>query len=438
MPHPAVGVDEPLLFDEPLDWQENRVGVHHADGDSRVTSERPVHRVLTQDRAVDGVVRVGGDAPDHVGGIDVLDVARHLPLEPLAEPRPDVAELGVAPRVRSRLLDVLLASTLRETDNRVALRGQKALDVLHHPVGSLHRKRNLGNEAHVHASRCQRRVHGNEAGLAAHELDHADAVERRLGLDRGRLDSLLRLLHGSVEPEGFVDVQNVIVDGFGDADDRNLKASFGALGADRVRPGVASVTADDKHHVDPLLLDGIDDLGDVAAAAAAANDGPASVLNPRCVSPSQRHVLHSVFPKPAPSEPDPGDFLHPVPNLQRVHHGSHHVVDSWAQTPAVDDGGVNLGRFKINLSPRARSVAKLGREGADVARLVEATVGRAVERALRGQGVGRPVGRTGQLARRHFYSPSLEKIFLQKKNQEKGTAGFSGGVRGLPERDRLQ
>ena len=123
-------------------------------------------------------------------------------------------------------------------------------------------------------------MHGNEAGLAAHELDHADAVERRLGLDRGRLDSLLRLLHGSVEPEGFVDVQNVIVDGFGDADDRYLEASFGALGADCVRPGVASVAADDKHHVDPLPFDGIDDLRDVAAAAAAADDGPASVLNP--------------------------------------------------------------------------------------------------------------------------------------------------------------
>ena len=112
-------------------------------------------------------------------------------------------------------------------------------------------------------------------------LDDADAVERRLGLDRGRLNSLLCLLHGSVEPEGFVDVQNVVVDGLGDADNGYL-ASFGALGADRVRPGVASVATDDKNHVDPLLLDGINDLGDVAAAAAAADDGPASVLNPMC------------------------------------------------------------------------------------------------------------------------------------------------------------
>jgi hypothetical protein len=121
-------------------------------------------------------------------------------------------------------------------------------------------------------------VHGDEAGLAAHELDDSHAVERGLGLHGSRLDGLLRLLHGGVEAECFIDVEDVVVDRLRDADDGNLEPAAGALGADRVGPSVAPVTADHEHHVDPLPLDGIDDLRDVAAAAAATDDGTAPVL----------------------------------------------------------------------------------------------------------------------------------------------------------------
>ena len=150
--------------------------------------------------------------------------------------------------------------------------------MLHHAVGPLHREGNLRYEAHVHGPRRQRRVHGDEAGLAAHELDDSHAVERGLGLHGSRLDGLLRLLHGGVEAECFIDVEDVVVDRLRDADDGNLEAAAGALGADRVGPSVAPVTADHEHHVDPLPLDGIDDLRDVAAAAAATHDGTAPVL----------------------------------------------------------------------------------------------------------------------------------------------------------------
>ena len=99
----------------------------------------------------------------------------------------------------------------------MALRREEVLDVLHHAVGSLHREGNLRYEAHVHGPRRQRRVHGDEAGLAAHELDDSHAVERGLGLNGSRLDGLLRLLHGGVEAECFVDVEDVVVNRLRDA-----------------------------------------------------------------------------------------------------------------------------------------------------------------------------------------------------------------------------
>ena len=101
MPHAPVGVHQPLALDEPRDGQEHGVRVDHADGDAGVPRERAVHGVLPEDGAVDAVVRVCGDAANHVRGVDVLHVAGHLRAQALHEPRADVAQNRVPTLVRA-------------------------------------------------------------------------------------------------------------------------------------------------------------------------------------------------------------------------------------------------------------------------------------------------------------------------------------------------
>jgi len=50
-------------------------------------------------------------------------------------------------------------------------------------------------------------LHGDEAGLAAHELDHADALKSGRRLHLGRQQRALRLLHRRVEAEALVDLR---------------------------------------------------------------------------------------------------------------------------------------------------------------------------------------------------------------------------------------
>ena len=47
------------------------MGVHKAHSEACEPRKGSVHSALPQNRAVDVVLGVGGDGPDHVGGIDV-------------------------------------------------------------------------------------------------------------------------------------------------------------------------------------------------------------------------------------------------------------------------------------------------------------------------------------------------------------------------------
>ena len=160
-----------------------------------------------------------------------------------------------------------LASAFGDADYGVAARLQHALDVLEQPPLAVQHKGHLRDQARVHHAcrephlnlsatttgkrykqrhthicksavadrdahgvlqgteernrkvrkrargKCARRtrghggLHGDEAGLAAHELDHADALERRCSLHLGRQQRALTLLHRRVKAEALVDLR---------------------------------------------------------------------------------------------------------------------------------------------------------------------------------------------------------------------------------------
>mmetsp|Transcript_25996 Transcript_25996/g.77058 ORF Transcript_25996/g.77058 Transcript_25996/m.77058 type:complete len:285 (-) Transcript_25996:872-1726(-) len=259
------------------------MGVDEADSEAGVAAKRCMHCVVRQDLAVDAVARRGWDGADHVGGVDVLDVRvgeRLLQLRP--QVHADVLEDGVARRVLAArtVVQNVLAGTLRDTHHAVALLVHHLVQVGHEAGGSVELERDLRDEHRVHHAGRHRGLHRDEARLAAHELDQADAAARRAGLYLCSQQRALRLLDRGVEAKAFVDEQDVVVDRLGHADDAAADLVLLAHRVDGVGARIAAVSTDDKQHVNAPHVDALDNLLDVGAATRRPQDGAPLKLDP--------------------------------------------------------------------------------------------------------------------------------------------------------------
>ena len=82
-----------------------------------------------------------------------------------------------------------------------------------------------------------------------------------------------------MEAEGLVEEHDVVVDGFGDADDGDLKAAFVDFIGDGQAAAEGAVAADDEEDVDGHAFEAIDDFDGVLVAAGGAEDGAAALVD---------------------------------------------------------------------------------------------------------------------------------------------------------------
>ena len=186
-------------------------------GRAAVPRERGVDRVLPQDGTVYRVRRVRGTRADHVRRVDVLDVHAeirlHVRVDFVLKKFRKVLQHRIPARVRlANLPQYVLPRALRDDDDAVLFPVQHAPDVREDAAGSLQRRVNLRDEAHVNLARRQARVHRDEAARSTHETHETDAVHRGSRFDRGGADRLDRLVHRGVEPERSVEEEDVVVD----------------------------------------------------------------------------------------------------------------------------------------------------------------------------------------------------------------------------------
>ena len=89
----------------------------------------------------------------------------------------------------------LLPRALRDDDDAVALLREARLDVAEEPRLARELEGDLRHEAHVHAARGDGRVRRDEARVAPHQRDDADAVGIGDRLVARHVDGARRLLH---------------------------------------------------------------------------------------------------------------------------------------------------------------------------------------------------------------------------------------------------
>ena len=103
------------------------------------------------------------------------------------------------------------------------------------------------------------------SGRAAIASD--DAIEGAFGLIVGAADDGTGFLHGSFKAERLVHEIQVVVDGLGDADDRNGQVAFFEFDGDVVGAALGAVATDGEEDVDVETVEGADDfLGGLLAA----------------------------------------------------------------------------------------------------------------------------------------------------------------------------
>lgn len=212
-----------------------------------------MHHVLRQQQTLDAVEGVGGHAADHVRGVDVFHAHVHvIGVVLLVREVVDHRVLHVHAHVRKALVPVLVGRPLRlsllrmshvclqsgdddalgNDHHAVALPLDAATHVGQHAVLVVVQVNvHLGDEAAVHVVTGEGRVRyalgvhaghtGDESRLATHQLHDAHAVLTAHRLGVRALDSMHALLHGSLEAERTVHQGNVVVDGLGNAADRN-------------------------------------------------------------------------------------------------------------------------------------------------------------------------------------------------------------------------
>ena len=340
-----------------------------ADHDIRAAGHRAVHRVLGEHFAEDRIGAVRRQAADQVRRVEVFDCQVDVALlapgsDRVAQEFADVVVQLVSGFVAlfGVLLEQVLPGALGDDDDRVLAELEPPLEARQKRVFAVvERERVLRDQAVVHMRVGQCRISCDEAGVAPHHVDEPDAVRRpfrfvvRGGDDRaGRVDR-------GLETEGLVDVIDVVVDGFRDADHADVESATFDFERDVVRTAQRAVTADAEQQLDVHALERFDHDRFILAAAGAAEHG-AAVLVDRVdrIGRQQHRFIAERGVQPLVAVADAEDDRNVVAQHQCPGQSLDHVVESGAEPARRQDRRMGPGGVVVNLLARA------GRfEGAD-------------------------------------------------------------------------
>ncbi len=144
----------------------------------------------------------------------------------LPEIDPDVAVLLVPAGVVPRGLGIqeMLARAFGNHDHGAFAFGQAVAQCLEQAARAVEIEAHFGDQNEIHIAARERGVARDEARIAAHQLDHTDAIDRRRSPRRRALRTACTAIAKAVsKPNDLVEIHDVVVDRLRDADDRLLQ-----------------------------------------------------------------------------------------------------------------------------------------------------------------------------------------------------------------------
>jgi hypothetical protein len=209
---------------------------------------------LTKAHAVGTILRRGRNTANHVAGIDVFESTLRLALAKVIlnlalEKNADVSETLVPGRVGPGGFNHVLPGTLGHNDQGVAASNDALPQLLEKAVITLQCERHFRNKHAVGITAGNRCGAGDEARMAAHQLDQANAIPGASRLGMCRSDGIDGGGASRFVPEAFVHVGHIVVDGLRDPDNRELVATPGGLLSDGAPAPLCAIASYNEENV---------------------------------------------------------------------------------------------------------------------------------------------------------------------------------------------
>ncbi len=313
---------------------------------------------LVAEQAVAGV---GGRAADDVAGVDVADLdgnpfGGEISRNALAQENADILGPDVARGVARRwfVRHQVLPGALGDHHHRVLARQDAPLQGGQKTVLAVELERDFGDQREIDLLARHTGAGGNEAGIATHQLDHADAVAHSACLRMGAGEYLARSIQSGDVAERTPDVVQVVVDGLGNADDRERIAAARGFRGDGVGAALRSVAADAEQHVDAFGAQEVhDDLRVLRSARGAEHRAAELVHGVDEIRRQQQWRLAERRVQTLVAVADAIDLAHAVVVVELQEDRANHVVQPGAESAAGHDRRTCRRRVEEHVIARA-------------------------------------------------------------------------------------
>eukprot|EP00128_Syssomonas_multiformis_P012569 Colp12_sorted_trinity150504_noHs@12925 len=279
----AGKVDLLALLNTLLNRYVHKLAVEEAYTACSLASHGGMSSHMCKLHAEDHITSVARGRTDDVAGIYVLDCGiATLRLEQLVQgvlqSHTNISVYSVARSIFLPLYDAkLLSGTLRYDDYTVVgLSAESFQDVISDLFES---ERNLWQKTNVNITIRKGGMESNETAITTHKLDNADSMWCTTGLLVSCSNGSLCSFNSSIKTKCLLNVADVIVNSFGNSDNRNTETTFNDFFCDGIGALEGTISSDGEQKVNFLGNKEVDHNPNVLVSARASQNSSSKLVN---------------------------------------------------------------------------------------------------------------------------------------------------------------
>ena len=236
-----------------------------------------------------------------------------------------------------------MASAFGDNDHGVIFAAKALFKLFQESIFAMQIKGYLGHEAKVNIAVGQRGGRGDPSGLATHQANETHAITAGFGFGMSTRDNVPSGFHRGFEPERTLDQADVVIDGFGDSDDRDRKVAFLDPGNNIAGSAQRAVATDGEENVDAVVFEGIDNfLGILRATRGLKNRAPLLVNLIGVVSSKLDGVVVILCHKAFIAILESKHAFNAIAFQRAEGEGTDHIVQSGAEPSTSHDAHCNV------------------------------------------------------------------------------------------------
>ena len=309
--------------------------------------------------AKDAVVAICRSTTDGVAWVDILQRNRDIDFlevttDLIFEEQSDIVVKQVTRGIVVGLVffEQVLPCPFSDDDQGMASSFDSFAEDVQETVFTFQGKLDLGNQREIDLLAGNGRAGSDETGVSAHDFDQSDSISCPTCFHVSTTEDFFRLVDCRDVAERPFAVTDVIVDGFGDTDHRDIEFSLADGFEKRKRATLSAVAADTENDVNPLFQKEIGHFIRVLLSARRAEDRAAIFVDSVDHLEGEWNRGETDFWNEAlVAIADSDDVFYAIVEVQFKKDGTNNVVQARAKAAAGDDSRFRLAWIEENLFP---------------------------------------------------------------------------------------